>query len=595
MNGKEVDFKEGESILEVARRNSFRIPTLCEMTEMDHTPATCRVCLVQIQRQGEERPFLVTSCNTPMEAGLEIQTRNQWVRESQRLQVELLLADHDMNCMTCIRHGDCELQDVAKFVGLEENRFNDPELFCEREVDTSSPSIVRDMKKCIRCLRCVKICREVQGTDALVISQGGTAAQISPKNALELSESTCVSCGQCTQVCPVGALSMKNDIERVVDFLNDPDITTVFEYAPAIRVALGEEFGLPPGSIVTGHMNAGLKALGADAYLDTNFTADLVIMEEGTELLHRVQNNGVLPLFTSCSPGWVNFIEKNYPEFLPHVSTAKSPQQCFGALAKTYLADHMKVKPENMRVISIMPCTAKKEEATRPEFIRNGQPDVDVVLTTREFADLLKREEIYINELEPCGVSHELMGDHTGAGVIFGTTGGVTEAAVRTLHYILNGKELEGIDVKEVRGKSNIKAADVELSPELGKVKIAVVHGLKAARQILEDMKEGSCPYTFIEFMACPGGCINGGGQPRTKKKYQKNWDKRIEAIYEDDRQSALRQSHNNPQIQKIYKDFLGEPLSHKSHELLHTTYRNRKKEYRQSIEKIWADINGDD
>ncbi len=590
INGKAVEYKNNDTILEVARENGHFIPTLCEMKELCHTPATCRVCLVGIKRKGEDTIRVVTSCNTPMEDDIEIFTRTKEIREKQRLQVELLLADHDNDCASCMRHGNCELQDVAQFVGLEQARYNDSSFYKDRTIDRSSVSIVRDMTKCIRCFRCVSVCRNVQGTDALVIAESGLRNEVGVRDGLALGSSECVSCGQCTLVCPVGALSEKDDTEKVIDYLYDPDVFTVFQFAPATRIALGEEFNMPPGSNVQGQMVTALKTLGADIVLDTNFSADLVIMEEGTELLNRVNKGGTLPLITSCSPGWVNYIEKNYPEFLDNVSTTRSPQQCLGVIAKTYLAEKEEIDPKKMRVVSIMPCTAKKGEAVRPEFTMDGNPDVDVVLTTREFARLIKREGIDLPQLEESKFDNKWMGDFTGAAEIFGTTGGVMEAAVRTVHYVVTGKELPGVKLEAVRGLENIKEASLELG-NLGEVKVAVAHGLKAAKEIMERMKSGTADYHFIEIMCCPGGCMSGGGQPKNKKSYQGTQDQRHASIYAIDEKMELRQSHNNPMIKRLYEDFLGEPNSEKAHHLLHTHYTDRKVNVKHSIKDIWEEI----
>lgn len=591
INGKEVEFNADQTILEVARANGHFIPTLCEMTEMDHTPGTCRVCLTEIRRRNDPRLYLVTSCDTPMEEGMEIFTRSKRVRDNQRLQVEMLLADHEQDCASCVRHGDCELQDAAQFVGLKQTRYHNPEFYKERSRDFSSPSIVRDMAKCIRCNRCVTICREVQGTDVLVFSEKGTDSEIGVRDSLALGSSNCISCGQCTLVCPVGALAEKDDIEQVIDYLYDPNIFTVVQFAPAVRIALGEEFHMEPGGNVQGKMITALYQLGADVVLDTNFTADLVIMEEGTELLHRIKDKHHLPLMTSCSPGWVNFVEKNYPEMLPNISSTKSPQQCFGAIAKTYLAQKMGADPSRVRVVSIMPCTAKKEEAKRPEHYRNGVPDVDVVLTTREFARLLKREDLWLPDLEERGFDNSWMGEYSGAAEIFGTTGGVMEAALRTVYFVIKGEELPRIDFEAVRGYENLREAEVDLGGEIGVLKLAIAHGLKAARQVVESIRSGEKTYHFVEIMGCPGGCMGGGGQPKIKKSYQTFWHERQKAIYEIDRKSKIRQSHNNAQIKMLYKEFLGEPYSHKSHELLHTTYRNRQTTVKHSIKEIWEEI----
>lgn len=591
INGKPATFSQEETILAVARRNGHFIPTLCEMADLNHAPGTCRVCLVEIQREDSPRRIVVTACTTPMEAGMAVLTRTPKVREQQRLQVELLLADHNQDCAVCNRHGNCELQDVAQFVGLRQSRYHYPHFYRQRTRDDSSAAVVRDMSKCIRCLRCVKVCREIQGTDVLVITEKGLATEISVRDNLPLGQSGCVACGQCILVCPVGALAGRSHSETVIDHLYDPDIVTVFQFAPAVRVALGEAFNMPAGTNVEGQIVTALKRLGADVVLDTNFTADLVIMEEGTELLQRIAQGGRLPMFTSCCPGWVSFAEKNFPEILPHISSTRSPQQCFGTMAKTYLADRMGIDSARMRVISIMPCTAKKEEAGRPEFARNGIPDVDVVLTTREFARLLQREGIDLAALEPSAYDNPWMGEYSGAAAIFGTSGGVMEAALRTLCKVVTGKELAAIEFEPVRGREQIREAVVDLKNGSPPLTVAVAHSLKAARQVAELVRQGQSPYHFIEVMTCPGGCMGGGGQPRGKKAYQAGWQQRQAALYALDRQRPVRQSHNNPLIDKIYADFLGEPNSHKAHDLLHTTYRNRRRTIRHTMKEIWKEI----
>lgn len=591
INGKEVKFDADETILSVAKRHGHFIPTLCEMADLGHIPGTCRVCLVEIQRKGNPTGYIVTSCNTPMEEGLEVFTRTTRVRQKQRLQVELLLADHNQDCASCIRHGNCELQDVAQFVGLNQTRYHYHHFYQRRTRDESSRALVRDMSKCIRCLRCLTVCREVQGTDVLVITEKGLETEISVRDNLPLGSSTCVSCGQCILVCPVGALAERDDTDKVVDYLYDPGVTTVFQFAPAIRVALGEEFGLPPGTNVEGRIVSALKRLGADVVLDTNFTADLVIMEEGSELLKRVQTGGALPMFTSCCPGWVNFAEKNFPDILDHISTTRSPQQCFGIMTKTYLADQMGLTPGKMRVVSIMPCTAKKEEARRPDFYTQGRPDVDVVLTTREFARLLKREGLNLADLEDASYDNPFMGVYSGAAAIFGATGGVMEAALRTVYKLVRGEEMENLDLKEVRGFQGIKEAEVDLGGDLGLVRVAVAHGLKAARKMAEAVSKGEADYAFIEIMACPGGCQGGGGQPRAKKTYQGAREARSEALYTIDQECPVRRSHENPHIQRLYEDFLGEPLSSKSHHLLHTHYQDRQVSIHHSMKNIWREI----
>jgi len=591
INGKEVEFQENETVLSVAKQNGHFIPTLCEMADINHAPGTCRVCLVDIKRRNDPEHHIVTSCTTPMEESMAVMTRTPRVREMQRLQVELLLADHNQDCASCIRHGNCELQDVAQFVGLQQSRYHYPHFYLQRSMDRSSQAIVRDMSKCIRCLRCVNVCREIQGVDALVITEKGLATEISVRDHLPLGESDCISCGQCILVCPVGALAEKNDIEEVMDYLYDSDIVTVFQFAPAIRTALGEEFNIPAGTNMEGQIITALKKLGADVVLDTNFTADLVIMEEGSELLKRVKNHETLPMFTSCCPGWINYLEKNYPEMRDHISTTKSPQQCFGAIAKTYLAEKMGIDSRSMRVVSIMPCTAKKGEAKRAEFMRDGRQEVDVVLTTREFTRLMKREGINLAELAPSDFDNEWMGNYSGAAVIFGTTGGVMEAAIRTVHKIVTGEELSDVEFKALRGVENIREAQVDLGKGVGTVKVAVVHTLKAARKLVESIKSGEASYHFVEVMACPGGCMGGGGQPRSKHAYQASSLKRKEGLYSIDRGASVRQSHNNPLIRKIYDEYLEKPLGHKSHHLLHTSYTDRKRMVKHTMKEIWKEI----
>ena len=595
INGKEVTFEKNATILETARAYNHFIPTLCALPCLNHTPGTCRVCLVDIKRRKTSQHQIVTSCDTPMEEGMEVLTRTKLVRERQRLQVELLLADHDQDCASCIRHGDCELQDVAQFVGLEQTHYHYPHFYRHRTKEVSSPAIIRDMSKCIRCLRCVEVCREVQKTDVLVFTEKGLTTEIGIKDSLALGSSNCVSCGQCTLVCPVGALAARDDTEEVVDYLYDPEITTVFQVAPAVRTALGEEFHMPIGKSVENKIISAIRKIGGDIILDTNFTADLTIMEEGSELLERVKNKGVLPMMTSCSPGWINFVEKNYPEIIPNISSAKSPQQMFGAVAKTYLAEKMGINPARMRVISIMPCTAKKEEAKRPEMTQYGKPDVDVVLTTREFSRLLKREGVWLADLPDSDYDNPWMGDYSGAAVIFGATGGVMEAAVRTVYAVINGKEADKIDIKPVRGLEDFREAEIDLGSDIGKVKVGIATGLKSARRIAEKIKDGTADdYLFIEVMACPGGCISGGGQPRIKASYQPNKEQRQQGLYSIDKSMPVRQSHNNPMIKKIYDDFLGSPLSPKAHRLLHTNYSDRRRKVKHSIKEIWEEITAD-
>lgn len=590
INGQELTLMPSETILEAARRTGHYIPTLCELADIGHRPGTCRVCLVEIKRKGQEEERIVTACNTPMEDGLQVRTRTKKVREMQRLQVELLLADHDQNCAACIRHGDCELQDVAQFVGLQESRFSNWTIPIGRHVDTSSPALVRDMGRCIRCFRCVTICRERQVIDALEITGSGTNTEVGLRNGSSQVDSDCVTCGQCIMVCPTGALAEKDDTEIVIDYLYDPQIVTVFQFAPAIRVGFGEEFGLAPGQNVEGQIIAALRKIGADIILDTNFAADLVIMEEGTELLTNLKE-GRRPTMTSCCPAWINFAERHYPDILPYLSSTKSPQQSLGMMAKTYLAQKMGLDPNRVRVVSIMPCTAKKDEIVRPQLSHDGMREVDVVLTIREFARLLRREGIDLKALEPSTFDNPYMSEYSGAGAIFGTTGGVMEAAVRTMFYVLNGRELDGIEVSVLRGFENVRTAQIDLHNDIGVVKLAMCHGLKGTRAIVEDILAGRSDFDFIEIMACPGGCVDGGGHLRSKKSYLTHAMKRRDTLFGIDRKATVRQSHNNRQIQALYRDFLGKPQSELAHHLLHTYYTDRKQMLNRTIREVWQEV----
>lgn len=592
INGQPVKAEPNETILHCARRYGVYIPTLCELDDIDHFPGTCRVCVVEITLPDAKASHLATSCNTPMVEGIEVKTRTRQVREAQRLQVELILADHNQDCATCVRHGNCELQDVAQFVGLYENRFFDPVRVAARPIDDSSPAMIRDMTKCIRCQRCIAMCRDGQGVDALIRTGIGQDSAVGLRFGLSQKESTCVSCGQCVLVCPTGALGERDETDKVLNYLYDPDIVTVFQFAPAVRVAFGEEFGLPPGSNVQGQIIAALKQMGADIVLDTNFGADLVIMEESAELLHNLKQ-GMKPTFTSCCPAWINFAERHFPEILPHLSSTKSPMQSLGVIAKTYLPEKMNIDPAKIRVIAIMPCVAKKDEAVRAQLqFEDGSAEVDTVLTTREFARLLRREGLDISKLQPSEFDNPYMSEFSGAGAIFGTTGGVMEAAVRTMYYVANGKEYGKIEFEQLRGFDGIRTASVDMGGPIGIVKVAMAHGLKPARVLAQAVKDGKSDFDFIEIMACPGGCVDGGGNLRSKKAYMPNALKRRATLYTIDRQQKVRQSHNNEQIKALYRDFLGKPYSDKAHQLLHTMYNDRKLHLTRSVREIWSEIN---
>ncbi|WP_316862988.1 [FeFe] hydrogenase, group A [uncultured Cohaesibacter sp.] len=590
INGKKCTAFDNETILSCARRHDIYIPTLCELDDIDHIPGTCRVCVVEIAQSGHEETQIVTSCNTPVLEGMNVQTRSQKARQMQRLQVELLMADHLQDCATCIRHGDCELQDVAQYVGLKENRFFDRAFAESRVAEVATTAMSRDMRRCIRCQRCVAICRYHQGIDALVIEGTGIDRVVALRDGHDPLSNICVSCGQCVLVCPTGALGERDETDKALDYICDPDITTVVQFAPAVRVAFGEEFGMPAGTNVEGHIIAACRKIGIDIVLDTNFAADVVIMEEGTELLGRLKE-GKKPTFTSCCPAWINLAETHYPDILPMLSSTKSPQQVLSTIAKSYLPEKHNIDPEKIRVISIMPCIAKKDEAARQQLGHFGRQDTDVVLTTREFARLLRRVGIDLKDIKPSTFDDPFMSEYSGAGAIFGTTGGVMEAAVRTIYAVVNGKELDAIELTQLRGFEGVRSATVDLGGPIGEVKVAMVHGLGDTRKLVEAVRNGDVDFDFIEVMACPGGCVDGGGSLRSKKAYLPLAMARRETIYNVDRQKNVRQSHKNEQVQALYRDFLGEPNSDKAHHLLHTHYEDRRRELQHTVSEIWADI----
>ncbi|MBN2559071.1 MAG: iron hydrogenase small subunit [Clostridia bacterium] len=567
INNRAVSVPEGTSILHAAKDTGITIPNLCYHPDQE-IKANCRVCVVEV----DGCKTLQAACATSVREGMVIRTNTQKVRQARKVVVELLLANHDMNCTACKKNNHCGLQEIAANLGVRESRFEN--ILVHREIDTSSPSIERNQNKCIKCGRCIQMCAKVQGLAILDYIGRSGDVEVKPAFGWYLGDVACVACGQCSVVCPVAAITEKEDIERVWEAINDPDKTVVVQTAPAVRVSIGEEFGLDPGAIVTGKLVASLRALGFDKVFDTDFTADLTIIEEGHELLERINHGGVLPMLTSCSPGWINFIEQYYPELLAHLSSCKSPQQMFGALAKGYYAEKIGKKPEDIFSVSIMPCTAKKFEAVRDEMSIDGKnPDVDVVLTTRELGKMLRQAGVDFNQLDeedydaPFGLS-------TGAAVIFGATGGVMEAALRTVYEVVTGKTLESLDFKAVRGLEGIKEAAVDLNGTI--VKVAVAHSLSNARKVMELIKSGKAEYAFIEIMCCPGGCIGGGGQPFGGTDELRL--KRMDAIYRADGALPIRKSHENPAIKKLYDEFLIKPLGEKSHHLLHTKYKNRKK-----------------
>lgn len=567
INGKPVEVQEGKTILEAARENNIHIPTLCYLKDLNQIGA-CRMCLVEIKGARA----LQAACVYPVSEGLEIYTNSAKVRNARKSTLELILSNHERKCLTCIRNRNCELQKLCEELGIEDIRYEGKNI--EYELDTSSPSLVRDNNKCILCRRCVAACKN-QGISVIDCVERGFNTHIAPYFEKPINDAACIYCGQCIVACPVGALYEKNDIPQVNEAIDDSEKHVVVQVAPAVRAALGEEFGLPIGTPVTGKMVAALKRLGFDKVFDTDTGADLTIMEEGTEFIERFTKGENLPIITSCSPGWVKYCEHNYPEFLPNLSTCKSPMEMFGAVIKSYYAEKEGINKDKIFSVAVMPCTSKKFEASRSEHTTSGGRDIDVSLTTRELARMIKQAGIDFVNL-PDEQFDTPFGEATGAGVIFGTTGGVMEAAIRTVYEILEKKPLDDLDVKAVRGLDGVKEATLKIA---GKdVKVAIVHGTKNAKTILEKIKNGE-KYDFIEIMACPGGCIHGGGQPIVDARVKADVDvkaKRAEALYSEDRNAKMRKSHENPVIIKLYEEFFGEPCGHKSHELLHTHYVDR-------------------
>ena len=578
INGREVTVPEGSTILDAAKKLDIWIPTLCHMnlhgTEMDNHPASCRVCVVEVKG----RRTLMPSCATPVSEGMGVITNSARVLQARRTIVELLISDHPKACLTCVKSGDCELQDVAIRLGIDDVRITGKSQSTYK-LD-STRSLVRDMNKCIMCRRCETMCNEVQKVGALSAVGRGFDAVIQPAFESPLLETRCTHCGQCVAVCPTGALVQKDATWEVIDALADPEKVVVVQTAPSVRVAIGEPFGMPAGSIATGKMATALRMIGFDHVYDTDFTADLTIMEEGTELLQRLNRyldgeKEALPILTSCCPAWVNFFETQYPDLLHVPSTAKSPQQMFGAVVKNYLAEKLGVPRENLVLVSVMPCLAKKTEADRPEFSVDGNPDVDIVLSTRELARLIKLKDIDLKEL-PDSEFDDPLGESTGAAVIFGSTGGVIEAAVRTAYELHTGKPLPKIDFEELRGFEGIRIAEIDVDGIM--LKIAVAHGLGNAKTLMDEVRAGNPRGIHaIEVMACKGGCIGGAGQPYHHGDEQVLL-KRIEAIYEIDKNMPIRKSHENASVLALYRDYYGEPGSELAHHQLHTHYTAQDK-----------------
>jgi len=565
VNDKPVEADAGEMLLGVLRREGIRIPTLCNVPDLAPTGA-CRLCVVEVEGQRS----LVPSCAFPVSEGMKVRTHSPRVIRSRKTIVELLLADHPDDCLYCVRNNNCELQDLASELGVRERRFAGEKTI--EKIDVSSPSIVRDPSKCILCGRCVRVCEEIQGIGAIDFLGRGSSTKVSTAFDGGLNVSSCVYCGQCVMACPTGALREQSQLKEVIDAIQDPNRTVVVQHAPAVSVTLAEEFGLKPGTDIAGIMTAAMRALGFDRVFDTGFAADLTIMEEASELVSRVTSGGTLPMMTSCSPGWIKYVEQRHPDFINNLSTCKSPQQMMGAVIKSFYAKQQNLDPKEIFSVSIMPCTAKKFEAERPEMARDGTPDIDAVLTTRELARLIRMRGLDLSILSP-DAADTPFGERSSAGKLFGTSGGVMEAAIRTAYWLITGKELEKLDVKAVRGLDGVKEASVDVDGLT--VNVAVVSGLGNANKLLEEVKAGRKNLHFIEVMTCPGGCIGGGGQPYSTDSEAVRV--RMQALYKIDREASVRVSHANEEIKRLYEEFLGEPLGHKSHELLHTQYAHRE------------------
>lgn len=569
IDGKEVEFTDEPNLLEVIRKAGMNVPTFCYRPDLTSFGA-CRMCVVEVEGRG-----IQSSCTMPPEAGLKIHLNTDKTRRIRKTVLELLLANHDKSCLTCERSGNCELQKYSEEYGIRNIRYPDKAIDEYLPIDDSSPSIVRDPNKCILCGACVRACTEFQGHSVLGFANRGSKTVVQPMNGRPLGQVDCINCGQCAAVCPTGALTIKSDIEKVWSEITNKDKKVVVQMAPATRVAIGEMFGLEPGVNAIGKMNAALRKIGFDLVFDTNFSADLTIMEEGTEFLGRLKSGQNLPLFTSCCPAWVKYLEDQHPDMLHHLSTCKSPMSMLSPVLRELVPAQLEIAPENMVTVAIMPCTAKKYECKRPELTKDNRPDTDYVLTTQELGRMIKEAGIDFNALEP-ECNDAPFGEYTGAGTIFGASGGVAEAAVRTAYELATSETLQDVDIKQMRGTSE-RCKDIEIDIKGSKIVVRVVSTMVEAEKAIQEIKAGKANFQMLEVMACPGGCINGGGQPRSCDS-SKIKAERAAGLYKEDAELQTRKSHYNQSVRKLYNEYLQEPNSHKAHEILHTIYKDRFK-----------------